>query len=262
MFSRMRSILIYIYIYILIYNNNNNCKNAFWIPSPNDKRSQVQRAQYNEFVESELENQVLMSWITVRMDLEDNKVKVDKIYLRKFVLGTVRGDQFLHIILEVGYRYNFDCYSVSFSILRSLSLRVSLLFYTTFPFHLYPSHANQIVGVGPYPISTFLKSLGNSWKVENYCSGIISSLMQPKSQLQSIQCGGSSFSLDISQLSSVMFLSNTYTLIHGMVWNVALYGKPHLLTLALLSLGDIPPRTPSQAIMIRPYLFTYQHKSL
>ena len=122
-----------------------------------------------------------MSWITVRMDLEDNKVKVDKIYLRKFVLGTVRGDQFLYIFLEVGYRYNFDCYSVSFSILRSLSLKVSLLFYTTFPFHLYPPHADQIVGVGPCSISTFLKSLGNSWKAENYCPGIISSLMRSES---------------------------------------------------------------------------------
>ena len=30
-----------------------------------------------------------MSWITVKVYLEDNKVKVEWIYLRKFVLGTV-----------------------------------------------------------------------------------------------------------------------------------------------------------------------------
>ena len=58
-----------------------------------------------------------MSWVTVTMDPVDNKPKIDWIYLRKIVLGTVRGDQFLYILLEVGYKYNFDCYSVSFLIL-------------------------------------------------------------------------------------------------------------------------------------------------
>ena len=32
------------------------CKDAIWIPSPNNKKSLAQRAQYNEFVESELKN--------------------------------------------------------------------------------------------------------------------------------------------------------------------------------------------------------------
>ena len=157
------------------------CKNAIRILSPNDKRIQAQKAQYNEFVQSGLENQVLMSWMTVTMDPDDNKVKVDWIYLRKIVLDTVRGDRFLYISLEVSYKYSSNCYSVSFSILRSLSLRVSLLFYTIFPFHLYPPRADQIIGVDLCPISTFLKSLGSSCKAENYCSGITSSLMQPES---------------------------------------------------------------------------------
>ena len=100
------------------------------------------------------------------MDLDDNKVKVDQIYLRKIVLGTVRGDQFLYMLLEVGYKYSSNCYSVSFSILRSPSLRASLLFYTIFPFYLYHSHVDQIVGVDSCPISTFLKSLGCSCKAE------------------------------------------------------------------------------------------------
>ena len=88
-----------------------------------------------------------MSWVTVTMDQVVNKAKIDWIYLRKIVLGIVRGDQFLYIFLEVGYRYSFDCYSVSFSILRSFSLRVSLLFYTISPFHLYHPRADKIVGV-------------------------------------------------------------------------------------------------------------------
>ena len=37
------------------------------------------------------------------MDLDDNKVKVDWFYLRKIILSTIRGDQFLYILLEVGY---------------------------------------------------------------------------------------------------------------------------------------------------------------
>ena len=42
-----------------------------------------------------------MSWVTIIIDLDDNKVKVDWFYLRKIVLGTVRGNQFLYIILGV-----------------------------------------------------------------------------------------------------------------------------------------------------------------
>ena len=122
-----------------------------------------------------------MSWVVIIMDSDNNKVKVDWIYLKKIDVGTVRGDHFLCILLEVGYKYSSNCYSISFLILRSFSLRAFLLFYTTFPFHLYPPHADQIVGVDPYPISTFLKSLGSSYKVENYCSGITSSLMRLES---------------------------------------------------------------------------------
>ena len=115
-----------------------------------------------------------MGWVMVKMDLVDNKAKIDWIYLRKIVLGIVREDQFLYILLEVGFKYSFDCYNVSFSILRSPSLRISSLFYTIFPFYLYPPHVDQIAGVDPYPISIFLKSLDSSCKVENYCLGITS----------------------------------------------------------------------------------------
>ena len=119
-----------------------------------------------------------MSWVAIIMDPDDNKVKVDLFYLKKIVLGTVRRDYFLYILHVVCYKYSSNCYSVSFSILRFLSLRVSLLFYTIFPFHLYPPCPNQIVGVDPCLISTFLKSLSYSCKAENYCSGITSSLMR------------------------------------------------------------------------------------
>ena len=80
-----------------------------------------------------------MSWITVIMSTGDNKLKVDWIYLSKIVLSTVQGDQFLYILLEVDYKYSFNCYNISSFILRSLSLRASLLIYTTPPFSFLPS---------------------------------------------------------------------------------------------------------------------------
>ena len=58
-----------------------------------------------------------MSWIIVIMSPADNKLKVNWIYLSKIVLSLVREDQFLYILLEVGYKYSFDYYSVSLLIL-------------------------------------------------------------------------------------------------------------------------------------------------
>ena len=58
----------------------------------------------------------------------------------KIIIGIVRGDQFLYIILEVDYKYSFYCYSISLSILRSPAPRVFFLFYTilvrTYMIHL------------------------------------------------------------------------------------------------------------------------------
>ena len=100
-----------------------------------------------------------MSWVMVTMDQVVNKAKIDWIYLRKIVLGTIRRGQFLYILLEVGYKYSFDCYSVSFLIPQSPSSGSSFYFilFSSFPF--YPSCVRQIVGIDPCPISTFLKSL-------------------------------------------------------------------------------------------------------
>ena len=43
---------------------------------------------------------------------------------------------------------------------RSPFLRGFFLFYTIFFFHLHPPRVDQVTGVDPCPISTFLKSLG------------------------------------------------------------------------------------------------------
>ena len=138
------------------------------------------------------------------MDPNDNKVKIDQFYLKKIVLSTIQGDQFLYIFLEFDYKYSSCCYSLFFLIPDPPLLGPSLCFITSSSFHIYPPCVDQIAGVDHCPINTFLKYLGSSCKTENYCSSITSSLMWPKSQLQSIQCGGSSFLLDIIWLPSVL----------------------------------------------------------
>ena len=55
-----------------------------------------------------------MSWVTIIMDPDDSKVKVDKFYLKKIVIDTVREDQFMYILLEVDYIYSVNGYNISF----------------------------------------------------------------------------------------------------------------------------------------------------
>ena len=144
----------------------------------------AQRAQYNEFVESGLENQTLTSQVTIIGDSNDDKVKIDQFYLKKIVLSTIRGNQFLYISLEFDYKFSSQCYSVLLLILRPPFLGYSLYFISPSSLHLYPPCVDQIPDVDPCPINTFLKSLESSCKAENYCLGITFSLMQLKSQLQ------------------------------------------------------------------------------
>ena len=47
-----------------------------------------------------------MSWVAIIMDPNDNKIEIDWFLLKKIVLDTVRGDQFLYIFLELDYKYS------------------------------------------------------------------------------------------------------------------------------------------------------------
>ena len=71
-----------LYIYI-DNNNNNNCKDQIWLPNPKGGWTQAQKAQYNEFVESELENWDLMNQTITNVDSDDKKIKVDWFDLKK-----------------------------------------------------------------------------------------------------------------------------------------------------------------------------------
>ena len=101
-----------------------------------------------------------MSWVTIIMDPDDNKVKIDWFYLKKIIIGTIRGDQFLYISLEFDYKHSFCCYSIFLLILRSPPLGSSFSFILPSFFHLHPPRVDQVVDFHSYPISTLLKSLG------------------------------------------------------------------------------------------------------
>ena len=55
----------------------------------------------NEFVESVLENWALMNQITTKVDSDDKRMKINKFKLKKTVLSTVRGDQFIYIYIYI-----------------------------------------------------------------------------------------------------------------------------------------------------------------
>ena len=80
-----------------------------------------------------------MSWVTIIMDPDDNKVKIDWFYLKKIVIDTIQRDQFLYISLEFDYKQNSSCCSIFLLILQSLLLRVFFLFYTIFLLSSLPS---------------------------------------------------------------------------------------------------------------------------
>ena len=116
------------YLYII---SNCECKDTIWIPSPKDKWTQAQKTQYNEFVESELENWVLINQTTSKVDLDDKKMKIDWFILNKIVLSTVRGDQFLYIFLKFDYKFSsqlLQYFFFYFSIPSSQSIS-SILYY-------------------------------------------------------------------------------------------------------------------------------------
>ena len=81
-----------------------------------------------------------MSWVAIIMDPDDNNVKIVWFYLKKIVLDTIRGGQFLYISLEFSYKHSSCCYSICLLILDPYSQCIlSLLYCLTsfiFTFHV------------------------------------------------------------------------------------------------------------------------------
>ena len=126
--------------------------------------------------------------------------------LSKFVLSPIRGGMFQYILIENGYRYGSSCYNVFSYKFLIPPLKFLSLIYIIFPSHHSPTRGKQIAPVDSCPIHSLMKSLGVTARLKKHNSDITSSLMQLGSQLQNIQCGCSSFPLDISKLSSLLYV--------------------------------------------------------
>ena len=142
-------------------NCNQYCKDIVWFLSLKGNRIQAQKVQCNKFVESGLENYSLISWITIIVNPDDKKIKINWFYLKKIVIGSIRGGQFLYIfflnlitslvlVATVFFSQFSDppCLGPSFSLTLSSS------------FDLYLPRVDQVANFDPCPISIFLKSLG------------------------------------------------------------------------------------------------------
>ena len=53
------------------------------------------------FVDSGLKNWTLVNQTTSKANFDDKRMKVDKFKLKKIVLGTIQGDQFLYIDSQI-----------------------------------------------------------------------------------------------------------------------------------------------------------------
>ena len=102
-----------------------------------------------------------MNWTTIIVGLDDLKAKINKFYLKKIVLGTIRGDVFLYISLLNLITSPIFVATVFFYLSSNPpSSRYSFSFILSSFFHLHPLRVDQVVGVDPCPINTLLKSLG------------------------------------------------------------------------------------------------------
>ena len=168
---------------------------------------------------------------------------MDRNYLSKFVLSPIRGGLFQYILIEKGYKcgsssYNTFFYNFPIPFLWGSPLSFILRLF----FHLYPTCGQLMAYADPCPISLLKKSLGVVVRMKKYCSEITSLLMRLESQLQSIQCSGSSFPLDIFGFPSFLYVYEARPY-HQSFLEVHLDYQDTHLSCAQLIRGDIPPRT-------------------
>ena len=135
------------------------CKDQIWVLSLKGGWISAQRAQNNEFVENGLENRALINQTNVKVDLDDKWMKLNGFMLKKIVLGTVRGDQFLYISFKFDYKVTswlLQCFSLDF---RSPILIVPP---SVIPFSLFISTLHvqaRLVDLDTCPIRPFPKNL-------------------------------------------------------------------------------------------------------
>ena len=148
---------------------------------------QAQRTQYNDFVESGLENQILLSQTTIIVDPNGKKVRINQFYLKKIVLGTIQGDHFLYIFLLNLITSLVSVVTVFFpQFFDPPPFRGFFLFYTIIFLPSPPFTCRSSCWLCFLSHQHLPEVSGSSYKAKNHYSGITSTLMRPESQLQSI----------------------------------------------------------------------------
>ena len=94
----------------------------------------------------------------------------------------------------------------------------------------------------PIPSASSRSFWGMVIRLNKYCSEVMSSLMQLGSQLQSIQCGGCNFLLDIFLFPSFLYVYDTRPYHQSFLKGHFDHQDLHLIYIQLIQ-GDIPYRT-------------------
>ena len=110
-------------------SENVTCRAKNLEPKPKMYGVLVQWAQYNEFVENESKNWVLMNWSMASIGLKDNQAQIRDIEVYEL---SIRGGHNYCILITVGYWDNLDCYSVFSLFFWSPSHEGSSTFYNSF----------------------------------------------------------------------------------------------------------------------------------
>ena len=85
-----------------------------------------------------------MNQTNIKVDLDDKKMKLDRFVVKKIVLGTIRGDQFLYLSFRFDYKVSsrfLQCFSLYFLIPPLIAL---LPFIYPSSFSLSPPHAVHV----------------------------------------------------------------------------------------------------------------------
>ena len=109
------------------------------------------------------------------------RIKTNWFNLKKIVIGTIQGDEFLYISHKLITNLISDCYSISPLISQSPPLRIFTLIYPISSFSSLPYTWTVYCLCWSLSHQHFPEVFGSSYKAEKHCSEITSPLMRLES---------------------------------------------------------------------------------
>ena len=145
-----------------------------------------------------------MSCTTNTISSNEKNRKINWFNLKKIVLGTIRGDEFLYISYKLITNLISNCYSISLLISRSPPPRIFTLIYTISSFSSLSYTWTIDCLCWSLSHQHLPEIFGGSCKAESYYSGITSTLMRPGVRCRAFNVVVATFFSDISQLSFIL----------------------------------------------------------